>query len=353
MQNQPPLQANADLLLPPGPLKNLGAEMLQQLNDADNNILISKTANDWLNEAALAPVPQMLLSELWYEGEICVLFADTNVGKSILAVQIGNSISSGKPIPGFKLGVKAQPVVYFDFELNKKQFQNRYSDNYRDNFCFDANFIRVEINTHAPLLDGGEFEEAIKAAIRNKIVEHNARIIIVDNLTYLNSESEKSKEASALMKYLKMLKEELHLSMLALAHTPKRDGTQPITSNDCQGSKMLGNFCDSSFAIGKSFRGADMRYIKQVKQRTTAEMYGADNVFVCRINKASNFVQFEFMEHGSEQVHLKTMRAEESEALEQQIIELNNKGLSFRQIAQELSTSHMKVKRIIDNCNNL
>ena len=155
------------------------------------------------------------------------------------------------------------------------------------------------------------------------------------------------------MKYLKMLKEELHLSMLALAHTPKRDGTQPITSNDCQGSKMLGNFCDSSFAIGKSFRGADMRYIKQVKQRTTAEMYGADNVFVCRINKASNFVQFEFMEHGSEQVHLKTMRAEESEALEQQIIELNNKGLSFRQIAQELSTSHMKVKRIIDNCNNL
>ena len=119
MQNQPPLQANADLLLPPGPLKNLGAEMLQQLNDADNNILISKTAHDWLNEAALAPVPQMLLSELWYEGEICVLFADTNVGKSILAVQIGNSISSGKPIPGFKLGVKAQPVVYLDFELNK------------------------------------------------------------------------------------------------------------------------------------------------------------------------------------------------------------------------------------------
>ena len=50
----------------------------------------------------------MLFDKLWYEGEICILFADTNVGKSILAVQIGDSISRGKAIRGFEIEAKRQ-----------------------------------------------------------------------------------------------------------------------------------------------------------------------------------------------------------------------------------------------------
>jgi hypothetical protein len=42
------------------------------------------------------------LESFWYEGELCILFADSNLGKSILAVQIGNSINTGiatEPFP--------------------------------------------------------------------------------------------------------------------------------------------------------------------------------------------------------------------------------------------------------------
>ena len=80
----------------------------------------------------------MLFSEFWHEGEICILFADTNVGKSILAVQIGNAISRGVAIKNFKLEAKKQSVFYLDFELSDKQFQNRYSLNYESNYLFDA-----------------------------------------------------------------------------------------------------------------------------------------------------------------------------------------------------------------------
>ena len=55
--------------------------------------------------------------------------------------------------------------------------------------------------------------------------------------------SEKAKDALPLMKHLKVLKNKYNLSILALAHTPKRDLTKPITRNDLQGSKMLINFC--------------------------------------------------------------------------------------------------------------
>ncbi len=86
-------------------------------------LLEVKTANNWIEQASKRPIPRMLFSEFWYEQELCILFADTNVGKTILAVQIADSISCGRSIPGFKLETMAQKVIYCDFELNDKQFQ--------------------------------------------------------------------------------------------------------------------------------------------------------------------------------------------------------------------------------------
>ena len=64
---------------------------------------------------------------------------------------------------------------------------------------------------------------------------------------------------------LKKIKNKYGLSLLILAHTPKRDATKGITKNDLSGSKMLMNFCDSAFAIGESFQKNGLRYLKQIK----------------------------------------------------------------------------------------
>src|ERR1700760_4207752 len=50
---------------------------------------IIKPAAEWLQEGNYQEGGDMLFGEFWHEGELCILFADTNVGKSILAVQIG------------------------------------------------------------------------------------------------------------------------------------------------------------------------------------------------------------------------------------------------------------------------
>ena len=89
-------------------------------------------ANGWMDQAKTRPIPQMLFGEFWFEGELCILFADTNLGKSILAVQIGNSISKGEPIHGFRLEASQQKILYFDFEFcfhnlfKKTKRQNRF-----------------------------------------------------------------------------------------------------------------------------------------------------------------------------------------------------------------------------------
>lgn len=312
-----------------------------------------KTANRWIEQAKIRPIPKMLFSEFWFEGELCILFADTNLGKSILAVQIGNSISRGEQIPGFKLETPKQPILYFDFELSDKQFENRYSINFEQHYNFDDNFIRVEINPDAVMPEAKTFEDYLNHSLERSITETGAKVLIIDNLTYLKNETEKAKDALPLMKHLKALKSRYGLSILALAHTPKRDLSKPITRNDLQGSKMLINFCDSCFSIGESHTDKSLRYIKQIKQRNTEQIYDSENVCICQIHKPINFLQFEFINFGTEPEHLKQHSEKDRENLKEKVNELKKRGRSLREIGTELGISHSKAGRILKDCNTL
>ncbi len=316
-----------------------------------NNLLTVKTANAWIKQAKIRPTPKMLFNEFWSESELCILFADTNLGKSILAVQICESIAKGIPIHGFKLGASPQAVLYVDFELSEKQFEVRYSINFEGHFTFSENFHRAEINPEATNFEPYAcFEDYLYRSFEKSLIETGAKVLIIDNLTYLKSETEKAKSALPLMKQLKALKSKFLLSILCLAHTPKRDLSKPITRNDLQGSKMLINFCDSSFAIGESFWDKNIRYFKQIKSRNTEVIFDCENVCICQIAKPGNFLQFEFMGFGTEREHLKQPTDKDKEVLIGKIKELNQHGRSLREIGAELGISHMKVSRILKDC---
>lgn len=320
---------------------------------AESGLFQLKSANDWIKQAASQPIPRMLFSVLWHEGELCILFADTNLGKSIKAVQIADSISRGKPIPGFRMEAEAQPVLYLDFELSPKQFEKRYSKDFKSHFKFSEYLVRMEINPEAPIPDGQSFEEYLILSLERAIVNTEAKVLIVDNLTYLRTDNEKAKDALPLMKQLKSLKSKYDLSILALAHTPKRDLSKPITRNDLQGSKMLMNFCDSAFSIGENHSDPALRYIKQIKARATEIVYDSENVIVCQISKPYNFLNFEFIGFGKERDHLKQHTEQDRESLNEKVNELKQKGRSLREIGAELGISHMRVKRIMETCNTL
>jgi hypothetical protein len=180
-------------------------------------------------------------------------------------------------------------------------------------------------------------------------------VFIIDNITYLRDDyDEKTKVALPLVKYLKKLKKKYELSMLLLAHTPKRDDSRPITVNDLGGSKMLSNFVDSVFCIGKSKKNSNYRYLKQIKIRSGALTYDADNVFIYEIDNCSTFTKFHFRSYGKESEQIAEMTANDKAELEAKIINLHNEHpeYSLRKIASEVGTDHMKAKRIIDKfCN--
>ncbi len=362
---------NKDTLKPVFNFENISIEDIKNetehlLNtdkeDQENKGLFTvKSANSWIEQAKTRPIPQMLFSEFWFESELCILFADTNLGKSILAVQIGNSISKGEYIRGFNFEASKQTILYFDFELSDKQFENRYSKDFEQHYDFDANFIRVEINPDADIPLNQTFETYLNYSLERSIIETGAKILIIDNITYLKNETEKAKDALPLMKHLKELKTRYGLSILALAHTPKRDISKPITRNDLQGSKMLINFCDSSFSIGESSTDKNLRYLKQIKSRNTEIIYDSENIILCQINKPGNFLQFEFLHFGTEREHLKHISENEKSELENNIKVLleTEPSLSVYAIAKRLCTDetkfnsfNVKVSRIVNKINN-
>jgi hypothetical protein len=315
----------------------------------DDELFTIRTAGTWLKQASKRPVPKMLFGKFWYEGELCILFADSNLGKSILAVQIANCISIGESMEPFTYEGEAQPVLYFDFELTDKQFEARYSADFKDHYDFTNNFYRAELNPDIDIPPGfKDFDEYLNACLERSIVQTNTKVLVIDNLTYLRGENEKARDALPLMKHLKALKTRYNLSILALAHTPKRDLSLEITRNDLQGSKMLMNFCDSAFTIGESVTGKSMRYLKQIKQRNTHQVYGSGNVCVCEINKPSNFLQYQFAGLGVEADHLrKPKRGSNTGEHTEQILQLRAEGKTLREIGAQLGISFQKVDRII------
>jgi hypothetical protein len=153
--------------------------------------------------------------------------------------------------------------------------------------------------------------------------------------------------ALQLMKTLKALKIKHKLSMLVLAHTPKRNPCRPIDVNDMQGSKMLINFADSAFALGQSHAQPGLRYLKQIKQRNSDAQYGAEHVALFRIVKTQSFLGFQFEGYDHEQLHLQKAGAAISPEARQRIPELARQGLSIRQIADHLRIGSSTVQRVL------
>ncbi|WP_225312606.1 AAA family ATPase [Pseudotamlana haliotis] len=312
-----------------------------------------KPANEWLEEANKRPIPKMLFGEFWFESELCILFADTNLGKSILAVQIANSISSGYPTCGLQLEAEQQPVIYLDFELSDKQFECRYSENYKNHFNFNPNFFRAEIETATKIPSTFEsFEAYLCESIKNTVLSRSAKVLIIDNISYLKNGTEKASEATTLMIFLNELKKAHNLSILVLAHTPKRDYSKPLSKNDLSGSKSLMNFCDSSFAIGQSFNATGVRYLKQIKQRVVEEIYGTENVITCSIVKDVNYLHFKFNDYDNELNHLKVSSINDTDTRNEEILSLKKEGHTNVAIAEMLKVSEGTVRNVLKKQNS-
>ena len=138
------------------------------------------------------------------------------------------------------------------------------------------------------------------------------------------------------------------ISVLVIAHTPKRNNINPIGMNDLFGSSMLANFVDSMFAIGESKTGHNIRYIKQIKVRMAEKIYHFGNVNCCKLGKLDNgFLGYKTIGTESENQHLTLKDQEQKDENIEEANKLYKEGKSYREIAKILGTSHVTVSKWI------
>lgn len=296
-------------------------------------ILNIKSANQTLMDASMTENPKQLYGEFWFEHEIGCLFADSNVGKSILGMQIAENIAKTGEI-----------VLYFDFELSEKQFQLRFTDERGNLHEFPSSFYRVQLDVNNIATLDKPFEDELMSNIEEAAVKTEAKVLIIDNISILCMQMEKGEDAATLVQRLRTLKNKYGFSILIIAHTPKRNMSMPITQNDLAGSKKLFNFIDSCFAIGLSAQGGNVRYVKQVKVRNCELKYGGDNVMVCHIEKIGAMLQFVNYGTAPEHDHLRMVNRDEQVA---EVRQLSADGLSLRDIASRMGISKSTVDRML------
>jgi len=300
-----------------------------------------RTGNERIKAGLLEPEINSLLGDVWQIGELAILFGGTGTGKSILAVQIADAISKGESISSEYLKNECQPqiVLFFDFELTDKQFQVRYTPTgeTKNTYQFSDNLKFINISFGQIYDPKQNITEIIFKIINEAIESTKASVLVIDNITALSSQDNSDgNSAMELMAYLDKIKRQHSMSILVIAHTPKKFNYTPITISDLAGSAKIPNFSDCVFAIGKSIKSADYRYLIQAKfSRSKREAYDSNNVLTLYKLKDYNFLKYNIEGTTIEKEHLFA----DGDDTKLQAISLKSMGMNVRDIAEKLNVS--------------
>ena len=335
------------------PQKHHASAASQPQPQTETEAFIEKTFSSRLHGAKAKPPITPLFDEFWIKGELTFLFGSTNVGKTILAVQLLDAISKGAKVQGFDGPQQPMRVGLFDFELSDSQHLRRYSDENGNVHQFSDNFWSYEINPKISIPKGMNSQDFLLSEIEKRIIKRRIEVVVIDNLTALLLNITETKDALELMQKLRLLKSRNNISMLVLSHTAKRDLNRPITKNDMAGSMYLMNFCDSAFCIGESVKESNVRYLKQIKVRDAEFKYDSENVATFRIVKNGCYLCFEHVGFDDEKEHLRDWTDAEINELNEKIIALyqSEPNLSYAEIAKRLNTNKSKVYRVLKKLN--
>ena len=318
----------------------------QPAEEADElDFIMGKSLNRMMMEEKRKPVPEILWggdgngNALWFENEFAILFGRTNTGKSLYAVQIAEHISG-------RLG---RTVLYLDLELSMKQFQERYTSRDGELHIWPDNLHRPDLSM---IGDGLYDSDKFLPLIRRMMAKVNARVLILDNLTFLvNNGGMKAEDVKPIcQEFCNWAKE--GYSILVVNHTPKIQPFTPLDINHCLGSSMLTNFVQSVFAIGTdSSNPSTGRYVKQLKSRNGRIVWEGNHVIPYVIDKTLDptmlrFIQPAQLHQTGMDTQIPIQTARECDLLKdadnmqlEQIRKLHGQGMSNRKIAGELNLS--------------
>ena len=248
------------------------AEKLRRANDTGFSPFVIRKASA---KQTTKQTQQPLYGDLWRTGELAVLTGQSGVGKSLLATQIAEVIARGAQasINGLPTVDKPHRVIYFDFERTPEQFSRLYScrpypnQKYVEEYKFSGRFrlARLDICTDIPDAFNGSPDRYVRHWVFDTIAEGEADVFIIDNIAHLSVGTTVEKVMRALRTAASMS----GASLLVIANAKPKRRPSEITIADLTRCRSLREIPDTIFALSRSTLHPDIRYVKDLKSRTT------------------------------------------------------------------------------------
>ena len=292
----------------------------------DGGGFVVEPMNKCIDEAHKLPPLVSLYSDIVLEGDLCIIFGQSGIGKTIFAMQIARSIAEHD-----------KRVLYVDCEMTPRQLGNRY-----ETANFPPTFLRAEMDKEHPAEDVLKGIEEVAAA-------NHVDVVFIDNITALGQSLDRSADAGTLMASLNTLKKKYNWTLVVLNHVPKMfSGNVPLSLSAMQGSAKINQLIDDAIGIAQSSIDPNLFYVKQCKWRNGELTMGADHVAIYERRK-DEYGNLGFTERGfsTEREHLSIESGNDREELKARVRELSGKGITQMAIAEQLGISQSKVSRLL------
>lgn len=282
-------------------------------------------------------LPQLktYLYGLFCEGDMVCLYGCPNVGKTAFSLYVAEIIAAQTN----------RLIFYFDFEMSGAAFYRRA-------------FLGGKPHPFAPNLKRIPMEkrnnDAIEA-IRQTIDAYHPELVVIDNLSNLESKQEDAAAAITMLQSLRDIAHATGTTMLLLAHTTKYKEGRILALSDIRGSGMIAAYIDDAFCLCASRQGNDIIAIKQTKSRLGNIVTAGDNVFVARKNSYEGLLSFAIVTDAAgapvqepESAHVFETPAQQDKANNYNAVcSLMAEGLNTRQISISTGIPYNTVKRYV------
>ncbi len=296
---------------------------------------IPKKANECFNGRPIR-LPERLFDDYWLGGEVALLFGPPGIGKSVLAVQIGDALARGRPIDGFRGPTRRRKVLYVDLNHSETQFQTRYSRFSEYGVFLKSCTFAERFYRGRPATDEDLFEW-----LANRVAADRFEAVIMDDLTVVNRTQYGTREPILLMRKLKEMRDEFGVSVLVLtgSDSPPRD--KLIEEVQLKRSRALCGLADSVFALGPDPVSVEKRCLIHFRKSNGPVAWPEGGVPFGGITRnADGMIAFCFDNYGFSRIDQSTRR------LISRIHDSRQTGTTYRQIAAELGITKSRAARL-------
>jgi len=240
-------------------------------------------------------MPEPIIENLLFEKDLMGLAGGTNVGKSVMSMQLSACLAMGVPFMNFRIP-KPRKVMHVQFELKDESFRvliERTAGHVLEQYPVEAKLFEENCS----ILSSGQIDVFTDKwdQIDSNLTFEPRDVLVVDNLyTSTNKNVSKNQDVMDLLRKMVNLKNKHNVAIVIVSHHKKLGEASPLDVSHMLGGSAYTNHLDGIVQLASSNRMPGLKVMKITKVRSQNDLHGVP-VGIKLHNVTDGSLYFEYM----------------------------------------------------------